>query len=129
VLRTHKARQSVKRLHEGEVYQDHDFIFCTTLGTPLDRGNGVKREFWPLLKQAGLRRIHFHDLRHTFATLLIAQGESPKYLQGQLGHASIQVTMDQYGPLLPDVNQQAARRLEESLFGPSVRKPLENTAF
>jgi integrase len=111
------------------VYQDHDLIFCTAFGTPLDRGNVVKRDFWPLLRQAGLRRIRFHDLRHTFATLLIAQGESPKYIQAQLGHASIQVTMDRYGHLLPDINEQAARRLEDSLFGPSVRKPLENPAF
>jgi integrase len=68
-------------------------------------------------------------LRHTFATLLIDHGESPKYIQAQLSHASIQVTMDRYGHLLPDVNQQAARRLENSRFGPSVRKPLETPAF
>ncbi len=129
VLRTHKARQSEKRLQLGEAYQDHDLLFCTALGTPLGRGNVVKREFWPLLRQAGLRRIGFHDLRHTFATLLIDQGESPKYIQAQLGHASIQVTMDRYGHLPSDVNQQAARRLEDNLFGPSVRKPLENPAF
>jgi integrase len=113
----------------GEAYQDHDSIFCTALGTPLDRGNVVRRDFWPLLKQAGSRRIRFHDLRHTLATLLIAQGESPKYIQAQLGHTSIQVIMDRYGHLLPDMNRQAARRLEDSLFGPSVRKPLENPGF
>jgi integrase len=79
----------VQRLRVGEVYRDHDLIFCTALGTLLDRGNVVKREFWPVLKQAGLRRIRFHDLRHTFATLLIDQSESPKYIQAQLGHASI----------------------------------------
>ena len=104
-------------------------IFCTSLGTPHDRGNVVKREFWPLLKRIGFRRIRFHDLHHTFATLLIDQGESPKYIQAQLGHASFQVTMDRYGHLLPEVNQQAARRLEDSLFGPSVRKPSENPAI
>jgi integrase len=82
-----------------------------------------------LLRQAGIRRIRFHDLRHTFTTLLIAQGESPKYIQAQLGHASIQVTMDRYGHFLPDVNQQAARRLEDSLFGWSVRKSLETPTF
>jgi integrase len=126
VLRTHKARQSERRLQIGEKYLDNDLMFCTAVGTPLDRGNVVKREFWPLLKKVGLRRIRFHDLRHTFATLLIDQGESPKYIQAQLGHASIQVTMDRYGHLLPDVHQQAAQRLDENLFGPSVRKPLES---
>lgn len=59
-----------------------------------------------------MRRIRFDDLRHTYATLLIAQGESPKYIQAQMGHASIQGTMDRYGHRLPDVNQQAARPLE-----------------
>jgi integrase len=73
-----------------------------------------------------LRWIHFHAVRHPFATLLIAQGEPPKYIQAQLGHASIQVTMDRYGHLLPDVHQQAAQWLEENLVGSSVRKPLEN---
>lgn len=121
-LRTHKARQSEQRLQVGETYYDHDLILCTSVGTPQDRGNIVKRAFWPLLQQAGLRRIRFHDLRHTFATLLIDQGESPEYIQAQVGHASIQVTMDRYGHLLPDVNHQAARRLEDSLFGTSVRK-------
>jgi hypothetical protein len=50
-----------------------------------------------------------------------------KYIQTQLGHAPIQVTMDRYGHLLPDVNQQASRRLEESLFGPSVRKTVRKS--
>jgi integrase len=128
-LRAHRGRQAERRLQAGEGYEDHDLIFCTASGTPLDRGNVVKRDFLPLLKQAGLRRVRFHDLRHTFATLLIDQGESPKYIQVQLGHASIQVTMDRYGHLLPDVHQQAAQRLEDSLFGPSVRKPLETPGF
>jgi integrase len=128
-LRRHRARQAEMKLRMGETYQDHELIFCSAAGSPLDRGKVLKREFWLLLKQAGIRRIRFHDLRHTFATLLIAQGESPKYIQAQLGHASIQVTMDRYGHLLPDVNQQAARRLEENLFSPSVRKPLENPVF
>jgi len=97
------------------------------VGTPLDRVNVVKRDFLPLLKQAGIRRIRFHVLRHTVATLLIAQGESPKYIQAQLGHASIQVTMERYGHLLPDMNQQAARRLEETLVGLAVRNLLEKT--
>jgi integrase len=125
-LRAHRARQAERKLQVGGAYQDDDLIFCAALGTPMDRGNVLKRDFWPLLKQAGLRRVRFHDLRHTFATLLIDQGESPKYIQAQLGHASIQVTMDRYGHLLPDVHQQAAQRLEDNLFGSSVRKALEN---
>ena len=60
-----------------------------------------------------------HDLRHTYASLLIAQGESPKYIQRQLGHASIRMTFDLYGHLMPEVHQEAPRRLEMQVFGES----------
>jgi integrase len=80
-----------------------------------------------VLKTSGLRRIRFHDLRHTFATLLIAQGESPKYIQSQLGHSSIQITLDRYGHLMPEVNEQAAIRLETQVFGAPIRKSLEKS--
>jgi integrase len=108
----HTEHAKLSRNYSAGKSQDRDLIFCTPSGTPLDRGNVVKRDFWPLLKQAGMRGIRFDDLRHTYATLLIAQGESPKYIQAQMGHASIQGTMDRYGHRLPDVNQQAACPLE-----------------
>jgi integrase len=61
------------------------------------------------LQQAA--KIRFHNLRHTYANLLIAQGEHPKYIQSQLGHSSITVTMDIYGHLMDTVNRGAANRL------------------
>jgi integrase len=77
----------------------------------------VLRIFEPALKAAGLRRIRFHDLGHTCASLLIAQGENPKYIQKQLRHASIQITFDRYGHLVPETNRKAMRKMEETLFG------------
>ena len=127
-LRAHRGRQAEQKLQLEEAYQDHDLIFCTVLGKPWDRGNVVKRDFLPVLKKASLRRIRFHDLRHIFATLLIDQGGSPKYIQAQLGHASIQVTMDRYGYPLSDVQQQAAQRSGESRCGSPVRKLLEKSS-
>jgi integrase len=94
-----------------------ELVFCTDEGNPLDPNNLVKREFYPALRRAGLRHIPFHALRHIYASLLIAQGEHPKYIQVQLGHASIQITMDCYGHLMPGVNRDAPRRLEGNLFG------------
>ena len=91
-------------------------------GRPLEPGNLVKREFVPALRRAGLRRITFHSLRHSFTALLIAQGESIKYIQSQLGHASVQTTLDRYGHLLPATHKGAAKRLDVTLFGNSVSK-------
>jgi integrase len=68
----------------------------------------------------GRKRIRFHDLRHTFASLLIAQGEHPKYISEQLGHASVQITLDRYGHLMPQNYDQAGDRLEAALFGSAL---------
>jgi integrase len=93
-----------------------DLVFPSDAGTPLDKHNLVRRHFEPALRRAGLRKIRFHDLRHTFASLLIAQGEHPKYIQSQMGHSSISVTMDVYGHLMDTVNQDAAKRLDSAIF-------------
>ncbi|MFZ3062687.1 MAG: tyrosine-type recombinase/integrase [Actinomycetota bacterium] len=61
--------------------------------------------------------MRFHDLRHTYASLLIAQGENLKFIQQQLGHSSAQVTLDRYGHLMPQVQQGAGERLQNSVFG------------
>jgi site-specific recombinase XerC len=76
-----------------------------------------------------LRRIRFHDLRHTYASLLISQGENIKFIQSQLGHASAKTTLDRYGHLMPNLENNAARRLDETVFGNFVRKLLENPVF
>ena len=61
--------------------------------------------------------MRFHDLRHTYASLLIAQGEHPKYIQTQMGHSSIKVTMDIYGHLMEKVNVRSANRLANTILG------------
>ena len=77
----------------------------------------VRRKFEPALKKAEIERIRFHDLRHTFASILIDLGENPKYIQNQMGHSSIKITLDIYGHLLKTVNKEAANRLGEAIFG------------
>ncbi len=62
-------------------------------------------------------KIRFHGLRHTYASLLIAQGENIKYIQTQLGHSSPTVTLNVYSHLMKDTNQEAARGLELAVFG------------
>jgi integrase len=94
-----------------------DLVFPTEAGTTEDAANMLKRRFFPALRRAKLPKIRFHNLRHTYASLLIDQGENPKYIQTQLGHSSIQLTMDVYGHLMKDVNQEAATRLGSTVFG------------
>ena len=99
-----------------------DLIFPNTNGNPLDHGNMLSRHFYPALKQANLHKIRFHDLRHTYASLLIEQGENIKYIQTQLGHASPVVTLNVYAHLMNPVNREAANRLEKAVFGISGSK-------
>jgi len=76
----------------------------------------VSRYFNPALKKAGIEKIRFHDLRHTYASLMIEQGENIKYIQSQLGHSSPTVTWNVYAHLMKPVNQEAAIRLEKTIF-------------
>jgi integrase len=91
-----------------------EWVFCNELGRLLDKDNLRHRVFYRVLAKAGLRRIRLHDLRHTFASLLIQHGESLAYVKDQLGHSSIQVTVDIYGHLIPGANRAAADRLDEA---------------
>lgn len=65
----------------------------------------------PALNRAGIDKIRFHDLRHTYASLLLANGAPMKYVQHQLGHSSITMTMDLYTHLLPEVNDKCVNLL------------------
>ena len=70
----------------------------------------------PLLKRAGLPMIRFHDLRHTAATLLLAQGVHPKIVQERLGHSQISLTLDTYSHILPGMGREAASKLDALLM-------------
>lgn len=117
LLEEHQKRQAAEKLGAGPSYEDSGLIFATALGKPLDQKNVVHRQFHSALENAGLRRIRFHDLRHTCASLLINMGVSPKYIQRQLRHDSIQTTFDRYGHLFPETNQEAVRLMDAALSG------------
>ena len=72
----------------------------------------VHRVFLPVLAKAGIRRIRIHDLRHTFGSLLLQNGASIVYVKEQMGHSSIQVTVDTYGHLIPGANVCFVDRLD-----------------
>ena len=74
--------------------------------------NSLRNVFKRILARGGLREIRFHDIRHTFASLLLNNGESPVYVKDQLGHHSIQMTVDIYGHLIPGANRGAVNKLD-----------------
>lgn len=92
------------------------WVFCTRAGTPMDESK-VRRAMRKVLIEAGLPR-HFspHCLRHTYASLMLQQGEALTYVQRQLGHASIKLTADTYGKWLPLGNKAAVDRLDATAF-------------
>jgi integrase len=92
-----------------------EWVFATRSGEPPD-GQHVRSIFGRVLKAAQLPK-HFtpHCLRHTFASLLLQRGESPQWVQQQLGHASIQLTVDTYGRWLPKKPIQGGAMLLEKL--------------
>ena len=112
-LRTLLTARKTEALSKGWG-QVPDWVFCSEDGRPLDGDNLRHRVFYRVLAKAGLRRLRFHDLRHTFASLLIQNGESLAYVRDQLGHASIQLTVDTYGHLVPGANRQAVDRLDDA---------------
>lgn len=104
-----------------------DLVFPNKAGEPINYSNMGQRHFLPALKAANLPRVRFHDLRHTYASLMISQGENIKYIQAQLGHSSPTVTLNVYAHLMKPTNQEAACRLENSVFGATGHKMVTKT--
>jgi site-specific recombinase XerC len=78
---------------------------------PVDMDNFRNRVYWIACDKAKIRRRRFHDTRHTFASILLMNGESPAYVKEQLGHSSIKITVDVYGHFIPGANRQAVNKL------------------
>jgi integrase len=114
-LKAHLSRQLEEIERMGSLYQPGRLIFATQIGTIINPSNLRNRSFKPLLKRSGLRPIRFHDLRHTCATLLLSRNVNPKVVSEMLGHASVSITLDIYSHLLPDMQEKAARALEDAL--------------
>lgn len=92
------------------------FVFTAPQGGPLLRRNFRRRTWLPAIRASVGEPMRFHDLRHTHAAMLIAQGEHPKVIQLRLGHSSIQVTLDTYGHLFEGLDEAAADRLDAAFL-------------
>lgn len=114
-LKQHAARQAKSRALVGPAWQENDLVFADAVGGPLEGRHALRHYFRPLLECAGLPRIRFHDLRHTRATLLLAQAVHPKVVSEMLGHTTIGITLDTYSHVLPQMQCDAATTLDRLL--------------
>ena len=113
-----KQKQAANKEKLGADYQDNDLVFCLADGRPLDP-HGLSRRFHKLTLQAGFPNLRFHDLRHTHATLLFAQGEKVHTVQERLGHEDPSTTISIYGHALPGSQKAAADRFDRAFGDPS----------
>ena len=116
-LRRHRAGQLAERLAAAGGWEDLDLVFANEVGRPIDGTNLAERSYRRILERAGLKRIRFHDLRHTAATLLLGRGVNPKIVSEQLGHAQIAITLDLYSHVTPTMQREAVNVLDAVLGG------------
>jgi len=114
-LKSHLKHQLEEINRAGSLWQENGLIFASEEGQPLKRRNITNSKFRSLRKRAGLSAIRFHDLRHTCATLLLGRNVNPKIVSEMLGHASIAITLDTYSHVLPNMQNEAAKAMEDAL--------------
>ncbi|MFA5323289.1 MAG: site-specific integrase [Smithella sp.] len=106
-----KIKRKEEYLAKGEGVPE--WIFISEIGTPLIEGHWRERVFKKILEKAKMRQIRIHDIRHTYASQLIQDNRSLAYIKDQLGHHSIQVTVDIYGHLVPGANKEVVDSLDD----------------
>ncbi|MEN6608481.1 MAG: site-specific integrase, partial [Bryobacteraceae bacterium] len=127
VLAAHKTRSEFERVAAGEEWQEHGFVFTSSIGTPLDGPNVIK-QLHAILKKTGLPIIRFHDLRHTCATLLLVQGVEARRVMELLGHSSITVTLNIYSHVIPALKKETALQME-AILNPTTDKITDKVEF
>jgi integrase len=120
-LEQHRNRQRMEREAAGTGWKDSGYVFTRPDGAPIE-GSTLTRHFNILLRQARLRRIRFHDLRHSAATLLLEQGVELVVIKELLGHAHIGVTATVYAHVRLRLQRDAI-----NLLGNALRNPAEIT--
>jgi len=127
LLRRHRAAQAELKLANRDVYRDWDLVFAKgpgevfhprhRLGDAMPLRQARKQYLRPAIAKAGVKSVNFHGLRHTAATLMLQAGVSPHVVQRILGHQSLAMTMNIYAHVLPDMEEDACRKMGGLLRG------------
>lgn len=120
MLKEHKKQQERDKLRVGSDYEDLDLVCSTTVGGMM-KPTYLYTVMRRTCEKAKVKRISFHGLRHTHATLLLADGVHPKIVQERLGHRSIETTLDTYSHIIPGIQEIAATSIQRSLH-PTPKK-------
>jgi len=116
VLRAHHQAQRRERAQE-RAWPSPNLVFTTRRGTPIEPRN-LNRHFERLCKQAGVRRIRFHEMRHTCASMLFAAGNEPRVIMDILGHSVVGTTLNLYTHVMPAQHRSAAESMDALFTGP-----------
>jgi len=116
MFRQHRVRQAEAQMAAGTRWRDYGIVFPSEIGTPMDP-EAFSRSFSRLCQRAGLGHWHPHELRHSGASLMLAQGTPLHVVSEVLGHASIAITKDVYGHLLEGDKRAAAESMRRALYG------------
>jgi integrase len=121
-VRSHRAHQAAERLSWGADYTDSGLVITTEDGRPM-HPESLSGLFVRQATRAGLPQIRLHDLRHSVASILLAQGVHPKVVSEQLGHATIALTLDTYSHVIPSLQEEAAGVMAAAVLDPAVVPP------
>ena len=111
VLKDQRKKLLERQLKLGEAWENRDLVFPDLHGGYFNPGY-LDKLFARLLREAGVPHMHFHDLRHSAATILLAMGVNIKVIQELLGHSDIAITLRVYGHLLPSMQAEAVEKWE-----------------
>lgn len=124
-LHWHREQQNKVRSTVGDAYEDQDMVLANTFGKPMSQDT-LTSVWRRLLRKIDVRRIRFHDLRHTHASLLLQQGVHAKIVSERLGHSTITTTLDTYTHVVPVLQKEAAERLDDLFLDTKISNGFAN---
>ncbi|MGB3926504.1 MAG: site-specific integrase [Caldicoprobacterales bacterium] len=121
LLKKQKKRQKEYKIFYGPEYVENDLVCCKPNGEPVNPSTYSHR-FANFLKENGLKHIRFHDLRHFNGTIMLKYNIPVKVASQRLGHSTTAITQDIYQHVLSEIDNEAAQKINDGLFGALNRK-------